>query len=217
MSCPADTDPRTPRPSRGRRAVVLLATGEAAEAADRLRKRFDPEWFERVPPHVSLAGPFDAEAVGPDDELAEGLREAARELGSFHIELAGPGAFVAPELVLYLSVADPRPVLELRRVVCRSLRLGEGMLPFVPHLTLGRFASQASMAVALAAVRLSVGHRRSRTQAARDEFARRPEGAGRLGFPVDAVHLFAEHPETGVYSSVATAPLGRSAPGVAAN
>ncbi len=203
MNCPADTDPRTPRASRGRRAIVLLATGEAAEAADQLRKRFDPEWFERVPPHVSLAGPFDAEAIGPDEEIAEGLCEATRELGVFHLDLAAPEAFVVPELVLFLSVADPRPVRELQRAVCLSLRLGEGMLPFIPHMTLGRFASQASMAVALAAIR--------------DELASRPTGARSMGFPVEAVHLFAEDPETGVYSSVATAPLGGAAPGVAAN
>ena len=71
---------------------------------------------------------------------------------------------------------------------------------FVPHLTVGRAHSQEGLASALAALKA--------------ELASRPEGAGPLVFPVEAVHLFGEDPETGVYSRLATAPLGGAARGV---
>jgi 2'-5' RNA ligase len=178
---------------RGRRAVVILASGEAAETADRLRRRFDPEWFERVPPHVSLVEPFDPAGVGVDEEIARRMREAVRGVEPFDLELGSPGAFVTPALILYLSVTDSSAVHGLQERVRRPLGVKTDR-PFVPHLTVGRAHSQEGLASALAELR--------------DELMRRPEGAAPLGFAVDAVHLFGEDPETGVYSCLATAPLG---------
>ncbi len=184
--------------SEGRRAVVILASGEAAETADRLRRRYDPEWFERVPPHVSLVEPFDPAGVGVDEEIARRMCEAVRGVEPFDLELGSPGAFVTPALILYLSVTDSSAVRDLQERARRRLDV-ETDRPFVPHLTVGRANSQEGLASALVELRA--------------ELERRPEGARPLGFAVDAVHLFGEDAETGVYSSLATVPLGAAGAG----
>jgi 2'-5' RNA ligase len=192
-----------PPKQRGRRAVVVLASGEAAETADRLRRRFDAEWFERVPPHVSLVEPFDPAAVAADEEIARRMRDAASEVGPFELELGRAGAFVTPALILYLSVTNDCAVRDLQERARRALGVATPARQFVPHLTVGRAHSQEGLASALAALK--------------GELARRPENAAPLGFPVEAIHLFGEDPETGVYSSLATAPLAGAARGAAAN
>ena len=189
--------------ARGRRAVVVLASGEAAQIADRLRRRFDAEWFQRVPPHVSLVGPFDPARVAADEEIARRMHEAVSGLAPFELELGRAGAFVAPALVLYLSVTNDCAVRDLQERVRRALGVAAPPRQFVPHLTVARAHSQEGLAAALAALR--------------SELARGPEGVGHLGFPVEAVHLFGEDPETGVYSSLATAPLADAGKGAAAN
>jgi len=188
---------------RGRRAVVILATDEAAKAADRLRCRFDPEWFERVPPHVSVIEPFAPEVIGSDEEIARRMREAAYVAAPFDLELGSPEAFVAPALILYLSVADDRPVRDLQARMRRALGVATPRQEFVPHLTVGRASSQEGLSTALAALKA--------------ELASRPESAPPLAFPVTAVHLIGEDPETGVYSRLASGPLGGAARGAVAN
>ena len=192
-----------PSNKRGRRAVVILASGEAAKAADRLRSRFDPEWFERVPPHVSVIEPFAPGEIGPDEEIARRMIEAASAAAPFDLELGGPDAFIAPALILYLSVIDDRPVRDLQARMQRALGVAAPKQRFVPHLTVGRAHSQEGLSIALSALKA--------------ELASRPECAPPLAFPVRAVHLIGEDPETGVYSRLASGPLGRPARGAAAN
>jgi 2'-5' RNA ligase len=192
-----------PAKARGRRAVVVLASGEAARIADRLRRRFDPEWFERVPPHVSLVEPFDPARVAADEEIARRMNGAVSGVAPFDLELGRAGAFVTPALVLYLSVTNDCAVRDLQERARRALGVAAPARQFVPHMTVARAHSQEGLAAALAALRA--------------ELAQRPEGAGPLGFPVDAIHLFGEDPETGVYSSLSTAPLADAGRGAAAN
>jgi 2'-5' RNA ligase len=180
--------------TRGRRAVVILASGEAARAADRLRRRFDPEWFERVPPHVSIIESFAPSDVGPDKEIARRMRQAVSTATPFELEVGSPGAFVAPTLILYLSVTDDLEVRDLQVRTRRALGVAASVRRFVPHLTVGRAHSQEGLVTALAALKA--------------ELAQRPEDARSLAFPVDAIHLFGENPETGVYSLLATEPFG---------
>lgn len=178
---------------RGMRAVVILASGEAARIADRLRRRFDPEWFERVPPHVSVVESFDPAAIGADEEIARRMREAASSAAPFELELGSPGAFVAPTLILYLSVANDAAVTGLRERARRALGLAASERRFVPHLTVGRAHSQEGLTTALAALKAELAQ------------------AGPLTFPVEEVTLFGEDAETGVYSRLATAPLKKTA------
>jgi len=192
-----------PTNKRGRRAVVILASGEAAQAADRLRSRFDPEWFERVPPHVSVIEPFAPAEIGSDEEIARRMRVAASAAAPFELELGSPGAFVAPALILYLSVTDDRPVRDLQARMQRALGVAAPRQQFVPHLTVGRASSQEGLSTALGALKVAL--------------ASRPDSAPPLAFPVTAVHLIGEDPETGVYSRLATGPLGGAARGAAAN
>ncbi len=176
---------------RGHRAVVILATGEVAELADRYRKRCDPEWFERVPPHVSLLAPFELDA--PDEEVARRIERAVAGVPPFFLRLAEPRVFVAPGLVLFLPGENELPVRALQRYAERAAPAGRLAFPFDPHLTIGRFACQEAIAPVLAELK--------------EELASRPRDAEPLGFRVEEVHLFGEDPGTGVYTSKARAEL----------
>jgi len=177
--------------AKGNRAVVVLATGEARTLADKLRLEYDTEWFERVPPHVSLVGP--CELGEPDDVVAARLAEALADARPFDLRLGAPGAFVTPTLILYLSIDDDSAVRELEARVRRAVPLCSTGLSFTAHLTVGRFASQGALSAALCDVK--------------EELARHGPGAEELGFPVRDVHLFKEDKETGVFSSAARVEL----------
>jgi poly(A) polymerase len=176
----------------GRHAVVILASDDVAAVADEVRRRHDPEWFERVPPHVSLLGPFEPEE--PDGVLTARLAEAVRGAASFEVRLSAPDCFIVPELVLFLEIEDEAPVARLHHRLAEALPEYRPALPFHPHLTVGRFASEKELARALTELRA--------------ELARLTAAGGTLGFRAEEIHLFGEDPETGVYRSLARVPLG---------
>ena len=180
-------------PQGGQRAIVLLPPDEVTLLADRFRCRFDPEWFERVPPHVSLLGPFlpAGPAVNPDREIARRLQTVLAGAGPFEITFGRPDVFIVPELVLFLRVEDEAPLRGLHERVAAALPGHRPKFAFQPHLTLGRFASQEELSRAIEQVKADTGGRR-------------------LSWRVETVHVYGENPETGVYRSVAEVPLARS-------
>lgn len=186
------SQPRPLLPRGGQRAIVLLPPDEVTELADSFRKRFDPEWFERVPPHVSLLGPFTpAEpAVQADRETARRLEAALADVRPFEIELVRPDVFIVPELVLFLRIEDEAPVVDLHERVVAALPEHAPKFAFQPHLTVGRFASQEELSCAMETVKHDTAGRR-------------------LTWRVETVHLYGENPETAVYLSVAKVRLGR--------
>ena len=95
-------------PQGGNRAVVVLVSGAIGEFADGFRREYDKAWFERVPPHISLLGPFVPEQS--DDRLAHELALAVETVEPFDLELGAPNAFLVPELFLFLSVVDGNPL-----------------------------------------------------------------------------------------------------------
>jgi len=189
-ACAPDSSPH----GQGRRAVVIVAPAGPGELADSFRKRYDPEWFERVPPHVSLLGPF--EAREPDAELALALGWALAGCSPFRIRLGPPGAFLVPELVLFFTVRDEEPLRDLHARVLRALPAYAPARQFHPHLTVGRFASEAALSGALAELKEAYAK------------ALAAGASSTLEFPVPEVQLYGEHPQTGVYSSVASVALG---------
>ncbi len=193
---PDAAQPRPLLPRGGQRAIVLLPPDEVTALADSFRRRFDAEWFERVPPHVSLLGPFlpaepDVDpALDPDREIARRLGAALAGTGPFEITFCGPDVFIVPELVLFLRVEDEAPLRGLHERVAAALPAHAPKFPFQPHLTLGRFASQEALSRAI-------------EQAKADTRGRLPP------WRVEDVHIYGENPETGVYRSVADVPLGQ--------
>ncbi len=175
-------------PRGGQRAAVLLPPDEVTGLADSFRRRFDPEWFERVPPHVSLLGPFTPD--WSDEETARRLEAALAEVCPFEIELTRPDVFIVPELVLFLRIEDEAPVVDLHERVVAALPEHAPKFAFQPHLTVGRFASQEELSCAMETVKHDTAGRR-------------------LTWRVEAVHLYGENPETAVYLSVAKVRLGR--------
>lgn len=192
------TEGKPLREHPGHRAVILLCPPTVNEFTDPFRKRYDPEWFERVPPHISILGPF--ETREPDGELALKLGWAVAGMAPFILKLGPPSTFLAPELVLFLSVRNEAPLHELHARVLGVLPAHTPALPFRPHLTVGRFASEAALAGAL-----------KELKEAYDAIAAQDDSV--FEFQVREVHLYAERPETGVYRSISTVAMGTSDPG----
>ena len=177
-------------PEGGKRAVVVLAPEGVAEFADRFRRQYDKEWFERVPPHISVLGPFEPREA--DEKMAHLLIEAAESTEPVDVRLALPDAFLVPELFLFLRAEEPEGLHKLHARVLKVLPHYAPPRPYHPHLTLGRFVSEENLARALAEVRQAY-----------DGIA----ATGLLEFRAEEMHLFGEDPETGVYQAVATIGL----------
>jgi 2'-5' RNA ligase len=179
------------------RAVVIVAPDEVASFADEIRRKRDPEWFRRVPPHLTLLGPFESEpgqTNASDEAIAGRLRRHLAGAEPFTVTLGEAGVFIVPELVLYLSVVDERPVRELHERVRAALAEYAPQREFHAHITLGRFASEEEMRLTLAELRQKLDAR-----------------ASALSFEASEVHLFGEETEVGIFKSFARIPLG-SAP-----
>ena len=118
---------------------------EAAEAADRWRERYDPN-FKIIRSHVTLAYPFrvlPAEWPGIGAQLAELFGQFA----PFEVRLEEVSCFMAPARVLWLK---PESGGEIERLHAALLqRFPELVAPdelgFVPHVTLGFFDTDAAL------------------------------------------------------------------------
>lgn len=180
-------------------SVVVSPSGLAAEACDRLRRRFDPH-VDAVGPHVTIAFP-DVPRRGID--VARVVQTAAASVGPLEIELGaavGPESFVGPDRTAmdFLVARYPNArgwvvsvvgdgaasLIELRRLLDVAIPQPPELLEFAPYLTLGQSLDDPARALVAAA------------------------SFGPLRFRADELVLLAEGP-TGAWSELQRVKLGR--------
>jgi len=137
-------------------AIILDAPREISEALDDVRRRYDPAFKVKVPPHITVKRP----TVLADPARIKGTREAlgtvAANLPPLPVTLNGFGSFKAPgRNVVFLKVEDEAPLFQLHQKVVAALHAVFGVDQadrfengnYHPHLTIGNELSEIDLAV----------------------------------------------------------------------
>lgn len=133
-----------------RYAIHLFPTFTNHGLIDTVRQRFDP-LYGLIPPHITLVFPFESKVSSR--ELVEHMKRVAVGIRPFHLQLHGFA--VTPDNYLYIQVVDGHDeVTQLHDslytgILQSNLRRD---IPYVPHLTVGRFHSLKEVKQALQAV-----------------------------------------------------------------
>lgn len=117
------------------RTVMIFPELSGMRAIDALRRRYDP-LAALVRPHITLVFPF--ESGMSDDELADILSQAAKDVAPFALRLQGFSEETG-ERYLFLNVtkgAGPLALLHDRLYAGRLAPFDAGRA-YVPHMTVG--------------------------------------------------------------------------------
>ena len=115
-----------------------------AELAEPIRRVHDPEWFERVPPHITLLNAF--EPHEGEDAVKKVISEVARGSKPLAARTRGFGVFLTQPLVLFISVESEDLLVGLQKSLGEALPRYDYAFPYRPHITVGRFASEEAVA-----------------------------------------------------------------------
>ena len=112
------------------------------------RRRYNPEHWRTIPPHITVAYPF----VRQEDWLVvqPAFAGCLQAFQPFWITLAELSVFESPQGVLWLRPDDGGMLARINAVLAEQFPayVEAGSLGFVPHLTVGFFDSPAAMAQA---------------------------------------------------------------------
>jgi 2'-5' RNA ligase len=137
-------------------AIILNAPPEISEALDDVRRRYDPAFKVKVPPHITVKRPTVLAEPARLEKVREALRGVAASLPPVPIALKGFGKFNSPgRNVVFLKVEDERPLFQLHERVSAALREVFGAEQadhfengnYHPHLTIGNELSEIDLAV----------------------------------------------------------------------
>jgi 2'-5' RNA ligase len=112
------------------------------------RRRYDPEHWRTIPPHITVAYPFVRHVDWP--EVKPAFTACLQAFQPFWITLAELGVFESPQAVLWFRPDDGRMLARIRAALGEQFPayVQDDSLGFVPHLTVGFFDSPAAMAQA---------------------------------------------------------------------
>ena len=132
-------------PASGDGALLALPSRRVSARIVPWRRRYDPEHWRLIPPHVTVAYPFVR-----DDAWTHVREDFARVLDTFPpfwVTLAELGAFEQPQPVLWLRPDDGGMLTRIHAALVAQFPadVKDGPLPFVPHLTLGFFDTLAAL------------------------------------------------------------------------
>jgi 2'-5' RNA ligase len=142
-------------PGEIRSFIAIELSEEAKEGLARLRKELERDehkfvkWVDPGGIHLTLKflGNIPSKRV---TEITEAIKEAARGISPFHLEISGLGAFPSLRQARVLWVGIGGEVDKLSRLqqnidsTLAALGFAKEERPFVPHLTLARIRQGAS-------------------------------------------------------------------------
>lgn len=137
-------------------AIILDAPSEIAVALDDVRRRYDPAFKVKVPPHITVKRPTVLGEPARVSQIQEAMRNVAANLPPFPVTLKGYGTFKSPgRNVVFLKVENERPFSTLHNKVAEALLQVYGTdqadhfenSNYHPHLTIGNELSEIDLAV----------------------------------------------------------------------
>ncbi|MDB5083056.1 MAG: hypothetical protein JWP00_4980 [Chloroflexi bacterium] len=137
-------------------AIILDAPSEISEALDDVRRRYDPGFKAKVPPHITVKRPTLLGDPAKVPLIQEAMREVSGSVSPIPVTLKGYGIFKSPgRNVVFLKVENERPLCDLHHKVAEALRRVYGNEQadhfensnYHPHLTIGNELTDIDLAV----------------------------------------------------------------------
>ena len=137
-------------------AIILDAPPEISEALDDVRRRYDPAFKVKVPPHITVKRPTVLSGPARIEGIRAAMRMVAANLPPIPVALKGFGSFKAPgRNVVFLKVENEVPLYRLHQRVTAALGEVFGTEQadhfensnYHPHLTIGNELSEIDLAV----------------------------------------------------------------------
>ncbi|SDZ75950.1 2'-5' RNA ligase [Thalassobacillus cyri] len=116
--------------------IAIFPPKKIQDVANSYRKRYDPH-YALIPPHITLKDPFEAE----DSEIKEmvpHLKEIAKEMQPFEIEINKVSSFTPITNTIYLKVEPTDIIMGLNEKLYGEHLPGEREHSFVPHITIAQ-------------------------------------------------------------------------------
>lgn len=137
-------------------AIILDAPPEIAEALDDVRRRYDPAFKAKVPPHITLKRPTRLSDPAQVARIQQAMHTVAAEAPPLPVTLKGYGSFKSPgRNVVFLKVENERSLYDLHQKVVQTLSQALGSeqadqyenSKYHPHLTIGNELTGLDLAV----------------------------------------------------------------------
>jgi 2'-5' RNA ligase len=141
-------------------AIILYAPAEISVSLDDIRRRYDPGFALKIPPHITIKRPA---SLGNPDNLAKLLATLSQKMENvaastrlFEVELEGYSIFHKQDSnVVFLKIKNEEPLIELHKKIIHAL---SEVFPnghadsleydnYHPHLTIGNKLSDIELAV----------------------------------------------------------------------
>jgi 2'-5' RNA ligase len=132
-------------PLPGDGAVFVLPSQRVQAKIVPWRRRYDPEHWRTIPPHITVGYPFVRQEDWPAMQPA--FAACLQPFRPFWITLAELGVFESPQAVLWFRPDDGGMLARINAALAERFpaHVQAGSLSFVPHLTVGFFDSPAAM------------------------------------------------------------------------
>lgn len=116
--------------------IAVFPSKQLQDIANSYRKRYDTK-YSKVPPHLTLKDPFEAEEEELKDIIKE-VRNVAKQASPFTLEVYKYSSFYPATNTIYMKVRETSGLLELNEKLNSGLLERETEHPFVPHITIGQ-------------------------------------------------------------------------------
>lgn len=116
--------------------ITIFPSKEIQDAANALRKRYDPA-YSLVPPHIALKYSFPAEKALIDELIPE-LKKIANDTKPFKIKINKVSTFAPVTNTIYFKVEPNEQLTELNRKLHSGKFPTEEEHSFVPHITIAQ-------------------------------------------------------------------------------
>lgn len=137
-------------------ALILDAPPEISEALDDVRRRYDPAFKVKVPPHITIKRPTVLGEPARIAQIQQAMKTVTASVPPIPVQLKGYGTFKSPgRNVVFLKVENERPLYDLHQKVAQALFQVYSTeqadhyenSSYHPHLTIGNELSEIDLAV----------------------------------------------------------------------
>lgn len=116
--------------------IVIFPSNEVRDFANGYRKRYDPN-YAMIQPHLTVKSAFEADH-NSIQKIMGYLETVTSDVSPFEVVLNRFSNFHPTNNVIYLELADQKPVVDLHEKIHSGVLSFEEPYSFIPHITVGQ-------------------------------------------------------------------------------